>query len=88
VKTEEMMLDGNAIGGMMLELFGREMTMVVATCRSCGATGPLASVDVYMKAPGVVVRCRTCESVLMKIVRSPKRVWLDIEGMRMMQMEA
>ena len=87
MKTEEMMLDGNAIGGMMLELFGREMTMVVSTCRSCGATGPLASVDVYMKAPGVVVRCRTCESVLMKIVRSPKRVWLDDEGMRMMQME-
>ena len=62
--------------------------MVVSTCRSCGATGPLASVDVYMKAPGVVVRCRTCESVLMKIVRSPKRVWLDVEGVRMMQLEA
>jgi hypothetical protein len=88
VKTDEMMLDGNAIGGMMLELFGREMTMVVATCRSCGATGPFASVDVYMKAPGVVVRCRTCHSVLMKIVRSPDRVWLDVEGMRMLEMDA
>lgn len=88
MKTEEMMLDGNAIGGMMLELFGREMTMVIATCRSCGATGPLASVDVYMKAPGVVVRCRTCQSVLMKIVRSPDRVWLDVDGLRTMEMDA
>lgn len=88
MKTEEMMLDGNAIGGMMLELFGREMTMVIATCRSCGATGPLASVDVYMKAPGVVVRCRTCKSVLMKIVRSPDRVWLDVDGLRTMEMDA
>jgi hypothetical protein len=88
VKTEEMLLDGNAIGGMMLELFGREMTMVVATCRSCGATGPLASVDVYMKAPGVVVRCRTCHSVLMKIVRGPTRVWLDVDGVRMLELEA
>jgi len=87
VKTEEMVLDGNALGGMMLELFGREMTMVVSTCRSCGTTGPLASVDVYMKAPGVVVRCRTCQSVLMKIVRSSERVWLDVDGMRMMEME-
>ena len=87
MKTEEMVLDGNALGGMMLELFGREMTMVVSTCRSCGATGPLASVDVYMKAPGVVVRCRTCQSVLMKIVRSSERVWLDVDGMRMMEME-
>jgi hypothetical protein len=88
MKTEEMMLDGNAIGGLMLELFGREMTMVISTCRSCGATGPLASVDVYMKAPGVVVRCRTCASVLMKIVRGPERVWLDVDGLRMMQLES
>ena len=88
MKTEEMVLDGNAIGGMMLELFGREMTMAVATCRSCGAAGPLASVDVYMKAPGVVVRCRACHSVLMKIVRGRERVWLDVEGVRMMELDA
>jgi hypothetical protein len=86
MQTEEMKLDGNAIGGMMLELFGREMTTAVSTCRSCGATGPLGAVDVYMQAPGVVVRCRTCESVLMTIVQSSTRTWLGLGGLRVIEM--
>jgi hypothetical protein len=82
MRTDEMKLDGNALGGMMLELFGREMTTAVSVCRACGASSPLAMVDVYVQAPGAVARCRTCESVLMKIVRAPDRVWLDLGGMR------
>jgi len=88
MKTEEMKLDGNALGGMMLELFGVEMTTAIAVCRSCGATGAFADVDVYMHAPGPVVRCRTCESVLMKIVRGNGRTWLDLGGLRTIEIEA
>jgi hypothetical protein len=87
MQTEEMKLDGNAIGGMMLDLFGREMTTAVSTCRSCGATGPLGAVDVYMQAPGVVVRCRACESVLMTIVQSSTRTWLGLGGLRVIELE-
>jgi hypothetical protein len=86
MQTEEMKLDGNAIGGMMLDLFGREMTTAVSTCRSCGATGPLGAVDVYIQAPGVVVRCRACESVLMTIVQSSSRTWLGLGGLRVIEM--
>jgi hypothetical protein len=86
MKTEEMKLDGNALGGMMLELFGREMTTTTASCRFCGAVEKMASVDVYMRAPGVVVRCRTCGNVLMKIVQSPERTWLDLGGIRVMEL--
>lgn len=88
MKTEEMKLDGNAIGGMLLEIFGVEMTAAVAVCRACGATGPFANVDVYMRAAGTVVRCRTCESVLMKIVRGDGRTWLDLGGVRTIEMRA
>jgi hypothetical protein len=88
MQTEDMKLDGSAIGGMMLELFGREMTTAVSTCRSCGASGPLAVVDVYVQAPGTVVRCRTCESVLMKIVRGPDRTWIDFSGVRVIELES
>jgi hypothetical protein len=86
MKTEEMKLDGNALGGMMLELFGREMTTATASCRFCGAVEQMACVDVYMQAPGVVVRCRTCGNVLMKIVQSPERTWLDLGGIRLMEL--
>jgi len=29
-------LDGNAIGGLLAELFGSDMTTAVSTCASCG----------------------------------------------------
>jgi uncharacterized Zn finger protein len=86
MQTEEMKLDGNALGGMMLELFGREMTAAIASCRSCGNVAELACVDVYVKAPGVVVRCRSCGNVLIKIVQSPERTWLDAGGIGVMEL--
>ena len=34
---EDGVVDGNAIGGMLMELFGTEMTTAVGTCAACGA---------------------------------------------------
>ena len=34
-----MTLDGNAIGGLLLEVFGSEMTSAETTCAACGAVG-------------------------------------------------
>ena len=61
-------LDGNAIGGLLLEVFSTEMTTAVGTCASCGASGPVAETVVYLDAPGTVVRCRVCTAVLMIIM--------------------
>ncbi len=78
--ADERRLDGNAIGGVMLELFGVEMTAAPGTCANCGAREQLASTDVYVQAPGIVVRCRHCEGVLLRIVRGRDRSWLDLSG--------
>jgi hypothetical protein len=51
--ADESALDGNAIGGLLLEVFGTEMTAAVAVCGSCGAAGPMAETVVYMRAPGL-----------------------------------
>jgi Family of unknown function (DUF6510) len=74
-------LDGNAIGGMMLELFGVEMTMATEVCATCGTADVIAQTEVYMDAPGTVVRCAHCKSVLMRAVRGPDRTWLDLSGL-------
>ena len=60
-------LDGNAIGGLLLDVFGSEMTTATGVCGSCGASAVVAELTVYMRAPGTVVRCRSCESVLMRV---------------------
>lgn len=81
-------LDGNAIGGILGEIFGTEMTVAVGVCGACGATGPVAELHVYLRAPGIVVRCPTCESVLVKIVQSGRRTWLDLSGLRTLALDA
>ena len=75
-------LDGNAIGGDLLEIFGVDMTLSKAVCRACGAAGPVAEAVVYIRAPGTVARCRSCSSVLLRIVRGPGRTWIDLGGVR------
>jgi hypothetical protein len=74
-------LDGNAIGGLLQEVFGTEMTVAVGTCAACGAAGPVAQTVVYLRAPGTVVRCRTCTSVLMVIVGVRGRNCVDLRGL-------
>jgi hypothetical protein len=72
-------LDGNAIGGVMLELFGVEMTLAATVCGSCGAERPLAELHVYLGA-GAVARCASCGQVMLRVVRAPSRLWLDLRG--------
>jgi hypothetical protein len=43
---------------------------------------------VYVHAPGTVVRCAACKSVLMRIVRGPKRTWLDLSGFSSIELQA
>jgi hypothetical protein len=74
-------LDGNAIAGLLLEVFGDEMTTATGTCASCGATGPLAEVHVFVRAPGTVVRCRACSSVLMVLVTIRGVTCVDRSGL-------
>jgi hypothetical protein len=75
----ELRLDGNAVGGLLLEVLGAEVTAAPCVCAGCGAREELARLDVYLGA-GVVVRCRHCESVMLRIVKAGDRAWLDLAG--------
>jgi Family of unknown function (DUF6510) len=74
-------LDGNAIGGLLIEVFGSEMTSAQASCAACGAVGPVAETVVYVRGPGTVVRCRNCTSVLMVIARVRGLNCVDLSGL-------
>ena len=78
--VSEERLDGNAIGGLLREIFTMEMTSAQTTCASCGSVNAVGGVVVYMQAPGVVVRCPSCEQVLMRIVQGRGSYWLDLRG--------
>lgn len=81
-------LDGNAIGGLLREVFGVEMTVAAGVCGGCRAYETVARLHVYVHAPGTVVRCPHCEGVLMRVVRAPDgRTWLDLSGLRTLRLE-
>ena len=75
---DDLMLDGNAIAGLLQELFAAEMTTAIGTCGGCGAVG---AAHVFRGA-GIVLRCPHCNNVLAKIVKNDSRVWIDFPGLR------
>ena len=78
---DDLTLDGNAIGGMMMELFGTEMNTAVVTCDNCGAVSQVAELAVYRPGLGTVVRCRACDAVLMALVRIRDVTCVDLQGL-------
>jgi Family of unknown function (DUF6510) len=73
-------LDGNVIAGALGEIFAVDVSLGVVECAGCGHTGLVAEVVVYADAPGMVARCPECSDVLLRLVRAPNRVWLDMSG--------
>ena len=82
---EQMELDGNAIGGLLREIYTMEMTTAETTCAGCSTVNVIGQVDVYIHAPGTVVRCPACDNVLMRIVQGRGRYWLDLTGTRCLE---
>ena len=78
-------LDGNAIGGLLHEVFGTEMTTAETTCAHCGNTDQIAEALVYLSAPGTVMRCRTCTWVLAVVVRKQAMNCVDLSGLAALQ---
>jgi predicted RNA-binding Zn-ribbon protein involved in translation (DUF1610 family) len=74
-------LDGNAIAGMLFDVFGSEMTDAQCVCASCGANLLVAETEVYVRAPGTVVRCRRCHAALMVFVVVRGRTCVDLRGL-------
>ena len=80
----ELMLDGNAIAGLLQEVSAIEMTTATGTCGGCGAAGPAGAVHIYRGA-GIVLRCPHRNNVLAKTVNNDSQVWIDFQGIRTLQ---
>jgi hypothetical protein len=74
-------LDGNAIAGTLVSAFGVEMTTATGTCASCGTRSMVGECPVYLHAPGVVVRCRSCDSVMMVLIEAHAVLCVDLQGL-------
>ena len=80
MQTEEMRLDGNAAGGILRDVFTHEMTAALATCAGCETMGPVGALLEYGHGMGIVLRCPTCDTAVLRIVRTPAVLRLDLSG--------
>jgi hypothetical protein len=81
-------LDGNAAAGILQEIFPFEMTLVQATCTGCGATDVIGALAAYMHGMGTIVRCPSCDTVLIRVAQTRGRTFLDVRGVRVLQISA
>ncbi len=80
MQTEEMRLDGNAAGGMLRDVFTHDATAASATCAGCGRVAPIGALFEYGHEMGIVLRCPTCNTAVLRIVRTPGRLRVDFSG--------
>lgn len=78
------MLDGNAVAGLLSEVFAAEMTTAIGTCNQCGAQEVVGAAHAYQGA-GMVLRCPRCDQALMKIVRAEDRLWIAFPGVQTLE---
>jgi hypothetical protein len=81
---DELMLDGNAVAGMLSEVFAAEMTTATMTCGNCGTADAVGAMHVFRGA-GIVMRCPYCDNVVAKMVESGTRVWMNFGGMQALE---
>ena len=75
-----LMLDGNALAGLLHELFDVEMTIAPVECANCGRYGELGSLWAFAESPGYVLRCPGCQNIVMRMTVTPAEVYLDARG--------
>jgi hypothetical protein len=84
--AEGVRLDGNAAAGILSEVLIQDITTAIATCANCGTIRALGALLVYVHGMGTVLRCPSCDAVVLRVARTPTRLWLDPTGARLVVM--
>jgi hypothetical protein len=84
MQTEEMRLDGNAAGGVLREVFARDVTAALATCTGCGAIGAVGALLEYGHGMGMILRCPGCDTAMLRIVRRTGWLHVDASGISLL----
>jgi hypothetical protein len=75
----DMHTDGNAIAGLLQDVFVAEFTTMERTCQSCGDQNPAGAHRSYVGA-GIVLRCPSCDDVALRIAELPDRLVFELRG--------
>jgi len=80
LSLDSLRVDGNAAAGMLREIFALDMTAGQAKCAGCGTMRTIGTLHVYSHGMGMVIRCPSCDGVILRVARTPTHLWLDARG--------
>jgi hypothetical protein len=83
----DLRVDGNALAGVLGEVFVHEMTSARIACDGCGEVEPIGAEHAYVHAPGIVLRCRHCEDVLLVVTQRGGGYLLGFKKLRWLEVE-
>jgi hypothetical protein len=83
----ELRLDGNAVAGLLSEVLAVEPTLGMASCAGCGTGNRMGALVAYMHGMGAVLHCPSCDALMLRLGKTPGRVWLDARGMQSLRLD-
>jgi hypothetical protein len=79
-QNRALVLDGNAVAGLLQEIFATEVTIAPVRCANCGREGEVGSLLAFTQGPGIVLRCPACEQIILRVVQTPQEIYMDARG--------
>jgi hypothetical protein len=79
-RSIEQMVDGNAIAGVLETVFGGDVTAVPGRCSHCGAINAFGALHAYVRGPGAILRCPSCDGVVLRVVETTEATYIDMRG--------
>ena len=73
-------LDGNAASGPLARLFTIDATRMIVTCDACYAETRLAQLLLYGGSMGIILRCASCGTVVLRAMERGNVLCLDARG--------
>jgi hypothetical protein len=81
-------VDGNAVIGALSLALGADASLAELVCASCGANHPVAEARVYLRCPGIVIRCPNCTTVEIVLVEIEHRFQITLANVANLRLQA
>ena len=85
MNEQALWLDGNALAGLLQEVFATELTDAPHGCASCGAVRAIGAHRLYRGA-GLVLRCPVCADIALVVATAPGQYVVHLSGTWRMEM--
>lgn len=80
-------VDGNAIVGALSLALGTDTGAAAVVCGACGLDHRVAEARVYLRCPGMVIRCPNCLNAEIVLVEIGHRFQLTIAGVARLDLD-